>query len=197
QTWLLVANHPVMTPLAGEARRRGIRTSLWAADTEAVSPELRCAVDHFVPLQSVLDLRAQTVALYIDYENVARSLAKQGFVIDPSTLARGLIERARSFGRVGEARAYADWDQFLEHREADGRIVRRGAQRAFREAGIDTFYVLPGPNSADMQLARDVEGVLASEECPDSILLASGDGDFCATVDGIRRRGKEAWVWSV
>jgi hypothetical protein len=196
-TWVLVANHPVVVHLAAEARRRGIRTFLWAADTEAVSTELRCAVDHFVPLQTVLDLRAQTVALYIDYENVARSLSKQGFVIDPSTLARGLIERAHSFGRVGEARAYADWDQFLEHREADGRIVRRGAQRAFREAGIDTVYVLPGPNSADLQLARDVESALGAEECPDNILLASGDGDFCATVDGIRRRGKDVWVWSV
>ncbi len=197
-TWILVSHHSAIPHLAAAARRRGVRTVLWAADSgDLVPTELRTAVDHFVPLQTVLDLRPQTVALFIDYENVARSLQKQGFTVDPSTLARGMIERARSFGRVGAARAYADWDQFLEHREPDGRMVRRGAQRAFREAGIDTVYVLPGTNSADLQLARDVEMLLASEECPDSVVLASGDGDFCGTVEGIRRRGKEAWVWSV
>src|SRR5438477_277800 len=33
--------------------------------------------------------------------------------------------------------------------------------------------------------------------CPDAFIIASGDGDFCGTIDGIRRQGKEAWVWSV
>jgi uncharacterized LabA/DUF88 family protein len=197
RTWILVSHHPGIPALAEAARRRGVRVVLWAAEGEPGRPEARQAVDHYVPLQSVLDLRAHNVALYIDYENIARSLVKNGFHVDPATLARGLIERARSFGRVAEARAYADWDQFLEHREPDGRIVRRGAQRAFREAGIDTVYVLPGPNSADVQLARDLETLAGSEESPDTFLLASGDGDFCAMVDGIRRRGREAWVWSV
>ena len=119
-------------------------------------------MDHFVPLQWVLDLRAHRVAVLIDYENVARSLNKQGYSVDPATLARGLAEQAKSFGQVVDSRAYADWDQFLEVREPDGRIVRRSAQRAFREANIETFYVLPGPNSSDVQMARDVEVMLNS-----------------------------------
>jgi len=50
--------------------------------------------------------------------------------VGPATLARGLAEQAKSFGQGVDSRAYADWDQVLEVREADGRIVRRSAQRA-------------------------------------------------------------------
>src|SRR5262249_39839916 len=163
QVCILVAEHPEIAALAVSARQHGARTVLWAADAAEGGSELRGTRGPFLPLQGVLDLRPHSVALFVDYENVARSLAKQGFNIDPATLARGFIERARSFGRVAEARAYADWDQFLEHREADGRIIRRGAQRAFREAGIDTIYVLAGPNSADVQLARAVQSVAARQ----------------------------------
>src|SRR5205823_7461735 len=102
-------------------------------------------------------LRANRVAVLIADEIAARSLNNKAYAVDPATLARGLAEQAKSFGQVVDSRAYADWDQFLEVREPDGRIVRRSAQRAFREANIETFYVLPGPNSSDVQLARDVE----------------------------------------
>jgi uncharacterized LabA/DUF88 family protein len=196
-TWILVMDDPCLPEIAEVLRQRRKRTVLWAVDTPELPVELKAAVDHFVPLQWVLDLRAHRVAVMIDYENVARSLNKQGFSVDPATLARGLAEQAKSSGQVVDSRAYADWDQFLEVREPDGRIVRRSAQRAFREANIETFYVLPGPNSSDVQLARDVEVMLNQPNCPDAFIIASGDGDFCGTIDGIRRRGKEAWVWSV
>jgi hypothetical protein len=196
-TWILVTDDPSLPEIAAALRARRKRAVLWAIDTPELGVEQKGAVDHFVPLQWVLDLRAHRVAVMIDYENIARSLNKQGYSVDPATLARGLAEQAKSFGQVVDSRAYADWDQFLEVREPDGRIVRRSAQRAFREANIETFYVLPGPNSSDVQLARDVEVMLNAPNCPDAFIIASGDGDFCGTIDGIRRRGKEAWVWSV
>jgi uncharacterized LabA/DUF88 family protein len=196
-TWILVSDDPCLPEIAATLRRYRKRAVLWAVDTPELSVELKAAVDHYVPLQWVLDLRSHRVAVLIDYENVARSLSKQGYSVDPATLARGLAEQAKSSGQVVDSRAYADWDQFLEVREPDGRIVRRSAQRAFREANIDTYYILPGPNSSDVQLARDVEVLLNSPTCPDAFIIASGDGDFCGTIDGIRRRGKEAWVWSV
>jgi uncharacterized LabA/DUF88 family protein len=196
-TWILVADDPCLPEIAAALRQARKRAVLWAVDTPELGIDLKAAVDHFVPLQWVLDLRAHRVAVLIDYENVARSLSKQSYSVDPATLARGLAEQAKSFGQVVDSRAYADWDQFLEVREPDGRIVRRSAQRAFREANIETFYVLPGPNSSDVQLARDVEVLLNAPNCPDAFIIASGDGDFCGTIDGIRRRGKEAWVWSV
>jgi uncharacterized LabA/DUF88 family protein len=196
-TWIFVSDNASVGILAEaihQARRRAV---LWAVDTPELSLAMKTLVDHYVPLQWVLDLRPHTVGLFVDYENVARSLAKQAYFVDPATLARGLGERARAVGQIIDARAYADWDQFLEVREPDGRVVRRGAQRAFREANIDTVYVLPGPNSSDVQLARDVEILLNSPDCPDQLIIASGDGDFCGTIDGIRRRGKEVTVWSV
>src|SRR5947209_2566812 len=196
-TWILVTDDPCLPEIAEALRQRRKRTVLWAVDTPELPVELKAAADHFVPLQWVLDLRAHRVAVMIDYENVARSLNKQGFSVDPATLARGLAEQAKSTGQVVDSRAYADWDQFLEVREADGRIVRRSDQRAFRAANMETFYVLPGPNSSDVQLARDVEVMLNAPSCPDAFIIASGDGDFCGTIDGIRRQGKEAWVWSV
>ena len=196
-TWILVSDDPYLPEISAALRQQRKRTVLWAIDTPELGVDLKGAADHFVPLQWVLDLRAHRVAVLIDYENVARSLNKQGYSVDPATLARGLAEQAKSFGQVVDSRAYADWDQFLEVREPDGRIVRRSAQRAFREANIETFYVLPGPNSSDVQLARDVEVMLNAPNCPDAFIIASGDGDFCGTIDGVRRRGKEAWVWSV
>jgi uncharacterized LabA/DUF88 family protein len=196
-TWILVTDDPCLMEIAEALREERKRAVLWAVDTPELDVDLKAAVDHFVPLQWVLDLRAHRLAVLIDYENVARSLSKQGYSVDPATLARGLAEQAKSYGQVIDSRAYADWDQFLEVREPDGRIVRRSAQRAFREANIETSYVLPGPNSADVQLARDAEVLLNSPNCPDAFIIVSGDGDFCGTIDGIRRQGKEAWVWSV
>src|SRR5262249_33583608 len=142
-TWILVADDPCLPEIAAALRQYRKRTVLWAVDTPELDVELKAAVGHFGPLQWVLGLRSPRVAVLIDYENVARSLSKQGFSVDPATLARGLAEQAKSSGQVVDSRAYADWDQFLEVREPDGRIVRRSAQRAFREANIETYYVLP------------------------------------------------------
>jgi len=143
-------------------------------------------------------VRAHQVAVLIDYENVARSLSKQGYSVDPATLARGLAEQAKSSGQVMDSRAYADWDQFLEMREPDGRIVRRSAQRAFREANIETFYVLPGPNSSDVQMARDVEVMLNSPTCPDAFIIpaatAISAARSMASGGGVRKRGSGAYA---
>ncbi|HLB76925.1 MAG TPA: hypothetical protein VJO72_07815, partial [Candidatus Dormibacteraeota bacterium] len=75
-TWILVSDDPCLPEIAAVLRQQRKRTVLWAIDTPELGVEVKAAVDHFVPLQWVLDLRAHRVAVLIDYENVARSLNK-------------------------------------------------------------------------------------------------------------------------
>src|SRR5205807_7526098 len=105
-SWIFVSDHASIGVLAEAIHQQRKRAVLWGVDTPALPLTMKTLVDHFVPLQWVLDLRPHTVGLFVDYENVARSLAKQGYFVDPATLARGLAERARAMGQVLDARAY-------------------------------------------------------------------------------------------
>ena len=55
---ILVADDPCLMEIAAALRQRRKRAVLWAVDTPELDIDLKAAVDHFVPLQWVLDLRA-------------------------------------------------------------------------------------------------------------------------------------------
>ena len=123
---------------------------LWAADAEEVAGELRATVDHFVPLQAVLDLRPHTVALFVDYENVARSLAKQGCNI---VVAGGFGSGKTTFANVllcsisGTGRVVLVEDTLRCQKYVDPKVLRRWygapqAAAASTESYLGLFRVL-------------------------------------------------------
>jgi uncharacterized LabA/DUF88 family protein len=131
--------------------------------------------------------RMSYCALFVDYENIAISLAQtRQTVVPPSQIARVLRENAEKYGALKLARAFADWDRFS------------GAARAFAAEQIEPRFVLQGKNSADMELSLQVQEVLSEENDPiDTYILAAGDRDYMAIVNRLKREGKYVVVWGI
>ncbi len=126
-------------------------------------------------------------ALFIDYENIAISLSQTRLVtLSPGVLARVLRENAEKYGKIKCARAFADWDRFT------------GAARAFAEQGIDPRFVLQGKNSADVELCLQVQEALKEASASVStFILVTGDRDFLAIIERLKREDKRVVVWGV
>ncbi|HEY3281053.1 MAG TPA: NYN domain-containing protein [Armatimonadota bacterium] len=125
--------------------------------------------------------------LFVDYENIAISLGQtRQLAVSPLQLARVLREKAEKFGRIKVARAFADWDRFS------------GAARAFAQERIEPRFVLAGKNSADMELSLQVQEALSEgDSAVDTYILATGDRDFLAIIERLKRDDRKVVVWGV
>jgi hypothetical protein len=72
--------------------------------------------------------------------------------------------------------------------EAPGRLAR---------ANIDPVFSLPGKNSADMRIAKEVLDDSAAGDSADVFIIASGDRDFNEVFSAVRARNKQVVVWGV
>ncbi len=116
------------------------------------------------------------VALFIDYENLSRSVQEQ--LNEPLQLQK-ILQVAERYGRVIIRRAYADWSSCPQQRE----LYSLGIEQV--HAGGRT------KNAADIRLTIDAVSVVAAGELPlTHIVLASGDGDFTDLVHYLHRKGK-------
>ena len=130
----------------------------------------------FQPLETILGIKGQLVALYIDFENIAISLDKQGYTVNLEHLIARFVSQARAHGQVVKMAAYAPWGQ-------------RGS--------LPPVFNLPGKNSADMRIARDVMADLMHAENADIFIMASGDRDFNEVINALRTHNKQVIVWGV
>ena len=64
-------------------------------------------------------------------------------------------------------------------------------------ANIDPVFNLPGKNSADMRIAKDVITDAGHDDAADVYIMASGDRDFNQVLNSLRTRGKTVIVWGV
>ena len=64
-------------------------------------------------------------------------------------------------------------------------------------ANIDPVFNLPGKNSADMRMARDVLTDAGHPEAGDVIILASSDRDFNDVINPLLQRNKTVVLWGV
>jgi len=111
-------------------------------------------------------LRPQpTVALFIDYEGLLRSLTRQADQLpDPHELAAAAARQAAALGRLVVARAYDDWTG-----DHEGPL-------AFRDAGIEPRLVVTrrGP-SALMVLGLEAVKHCCSAKGADVTMVVTGD----------------------
>jgi hypothetical protein len=154
----------------------------------------------FQPLEVILGLPSKTVALYIDFENISISLSEQGYIIEIESLTDGMIQQAQTHGQVVHMAAYAPWGQrgtLAPLVDRTGREVSDEVPSRLARANIDPVFSLPGKNSADMRIAKEV---LADSSLPDSadvFIIASGDRDFNEVFSAVRTRNKQVVVWGV
>ncbi|MDP8947158.1 MAG: NYN domain-containing protein, partial [Actinomycetota bacterium] len=137
----------------------------------------------------------EDLAVFIDWENIYISTVSE-YNAKPNVSA--ILEKAREYGRIVSATAYADW--------TDGDF--RDAPPTLYSNGISPRYIsaryFPGgrsqkrrTNSIDVMLAVECSDFLHNHPQVDTYVLVTGDGDFIPLVSLLRSRGKRVVVIGV
>ena len=130
--------------------------------------------------------QAHSLAVFIDFENLALGLAPRGGgrrAKKPDVLdMRKVLERLVEKGKVVSKRAYADWQRFGEY------------ITPLHELGIELTEIpergMTGKNSADIRLVVDAMELSYAKEHIDTFVIVSGDSDFTPLVLRLKENGK-------
>ena len=96
--------------------------------------------------------------------------------------------------------AYAPWGQrgsLPPLVDSAGREIADEAPSRLMMANIDPVFNLPGKNSADMRIAKDVITDSSHADSADVYIMASGDRDFNDVLNALRARNKQVILWGV
>ena len=178
---------------------RSARIRVWGSENMLEGTQIAEGVI-FQPLESLLGIQTKNVAVYVDFENIAISLTEQGYTVNLDHLIERFVSQAKAHGQVVKMAAYAPWGQrgsLPPLVDSTGREVADEAPSRLMLANIDPVFNLPGKNSADMRIAKDVITDAGHDDAADVYIMASGDRDFNDVLNSLRTRGKTVIVWGV
>lgn len=178
---------------------RNARIRMWGSEDVLKGTEFADEII-FQPLETLLGIQTKNVAVYVDFENIAISLNEQGFTVNLDHLISQFVIQARAHGQVVKMAAYAPWGlrgSLPPLVDSAGREVADEAPSRLLLANIDPVFNLPGKNSADMRIAKDVITDANHTDAADVYILASGDRDFNDVLNSLKARNKTVIVWGV
>jgi len=198
---ILATTNPDLIPLVRRVKRtRNARVRMWGSHDVLEGTEFADQII-FQPLETLLGIQqTKNVAIYIDFENIAISLNEQGYIVNLDTLIESFVRQGKAHGQVVKIAAYAPWGQrgsLPPLIDLAGREVADDAPSRLMMANIDPVFNLPGKNSADMRIAKDIMTDSGHTDSADVYVLASGDRDFKDVLNSLRQRNKTVIVWSV
>lgn len=198
---ILASTSSDLIPLVRRVKTtRNARIRMWGSQDILAGTEFAEEVI-FQPLETLLGIQqTKNVAVYIDFENIAISLNEQGFTVNLDHLIERFVTQAKAHGQVVKMAAYAPWGQrgslppLVDHA---GREVADEAPSRLAMANIDPVFNLPGKNSADMRIAKDVITDSSHDDSADVYIMASGDRDFNDVLNALRARNRTVILWGV
>jgi hypothetical protein len=198
---ILATTNPDLVPLVRRIRTtRNARIRMWGSHDVLTGTEFAEEVI-FQPLESLLGIQqTKNVAIYIDFENIAISLNEAGYTVNLNELVQSFVMQGKAHGQVVKMAAYAPWGQrgsLPPLVDDSGREVADEAPSRLMMASIYPMFNLPGKNSADMLIAKDIITDSGHSDAADIYIVASGDRDFNEVIKTLRQRGKPVVLWSV
>ncbi len=190
-----------LIPLMQRIRKqRSARIRMWGSQDVLEGTPLAGKVI-FQPLETLLGIQqTKNVAIYIDFENIAISLNEQGYIVNLDSLIESFQRQGKAHGTLAKIAAYAPWGQrgsLPPLVDLSGREVADDAPSRLMMANIDPVFNLPGKNSADMRIVRDILADSSHGDAADVYIIASGDRDFNDAIRSLRARNKQVILWSV
>ena len=137
----------------------------------------------------------EDLAIFIDWENIYISTVTE-YNSKPNVSA--MLEKAREYGRIVSATAYADWTEG-DFRQAPPTLYSNGITPKY----ISARYFPGGKaskrrtNSIDVMLAVECSDFLHKHPQVGTYVLVTGDGDFIPLVSLLRSQGKNVVVIGV
>ncbi|MGF1471672.1 MAG: NYN domain-containing protein [Rubrobacteraceae bacterium] len=137
----------------------------------------------------------EDLAIFIDWENIYISTVSE-YNSKPNVSA--MLEKAREYGRIVSATAYADWTEG-DFRQAPPTLYSNGITPKY----ISARYFPGGKaskrrtNSIDVMLAVECSDFMHKHPQVGTYVLVTGDGDFIPLVSLLRSQGNTVVVIGV
>lgn len=140
------------------------------------------------------ETKPKDVALFIDFENVHIAVRE---IYGQNPNFEYITEKAKEYGRLIIARAYADWYRYQRVTNA---LYANGIEPVY----VPTYYYGQDPNKAtaiknsvDIHMVIDAMRILYTHENIEIFIFVTGDRDFIPLVNAIRQKGKMCVVIGV